>query len=102
MAMPLYSHPDRPDSKNGDGSEFKKITDAYEILKNDDIRNEYHEFVDHPERFYQHYATFMRRRMFGHQVCRIELHRAAANHMLSVRLALLCRRVSGRFCLWCS
>lgn len=46
---------------------FRRIANAYEILKDEAVRAEYNEFVDHPERFFQHYATWMRRRYFGHQ-----------------------------------
>jgi len=39
---------------------FRAIATAYDVLKGEDTRREYEDMLDHPERYYQHYARYMR------------------------------------------
>jgi DnaJ-class molecular chaperone len=39
-----------PDKNGGSDDKFVKIRLAYDILRDEHTRNEYHEFLDHPER----------------------------------------------------
>lgn len=42
---------------------FKEITTAYEILREDDARNDYNYMLDNPSEYYAHYYRYYRRRM---------------------------------------
>lgn len=53
-------HPDIKDT--GDEEAFKKIANAYEILKDDEARRDYDYMLDHPEAYYQNYYRYYRRK----------------------------------------
>lgn len=42
---------------------FQKLANAYEILKDEETRNDYDYMLDHPEEYYQHYYSYYRRRV---------------------------------------
>ncbi|XP_075219168.1 dnaJ homolog subfamily C member 25 homolog [Lycorma delicatula] len=42
---------------------FKRVANAYEILKDDESRNDYDYMLDHPEQFYSHYYRYYSRRV---------------------------------------
>lgn len=42
---------------------FKEITTAYEILREDDARNDYNYMLDNPSEYYAHYYRYYRRRI---------------------------------------
>lgn len=46
-------HPDNRET--GDEQMFKKIANAYEILKDEEARRDYDYMLDHPEAYYQNY-----------------------------------------------
>jgi DnaJ homolog subfamily C member 25 len=46
-------HPDN--QATGNETEFKRIANAYEILRDDDARKDYDYMLDNPEAYYQHY-----------------------------------------------
>lgn len=46
-------HPDNRET--GDVTMFKKIATAYEILKDEEARQDYDYMLDHPEAYYQNY-----------------------------------------------
>lgn len=59
-------HPDlhrTTDTKAEAEVQFKHIATAYEILKDDDSRNNYDYMLDHPDEYYAHYYRYYRRRV---------------------------------------
>lgn len=45
-----------PDNRlSGDEQMFKKIANAYEILKDDESKKDYDYMLDNPQAYYQHY-----------------------------------------------
>lgn len=42
---------------------FKKIANAYEILKDEESRNDYNYMLDNPQEYYAHYYRYYRRRV---------------------------------------
>ncbi|XP_022186203.1 dnaJ homolog subfamily C member 25 homolog [Nilaparvata lugens] len=59
-------HPDMhrdPDEKIEAANKFKEIANAYEILKDEESRNDYDYMLDHPEEVYSHYYRYYRRRV---------------------------------------
>ncbi|GAB1598414.1 dnaJ homolog subfamily C member 25-like [Argonauta hians] len=59
-------HPDRfkeEEEKATATAMFQKIASAYEILKDDEQRNDYNYMLDHPEEYYSHYFYYYRRTM---------------------------------------
>ncbi|XP_070501923.1 dnaJ homolog subfamily C member 25 homolog [Chironomus tepperi] len=53
-------HPDMRET--GDEEIFKKIANAYEILKDEDARKDYDYMLEHPEAYYQNYYRYYRRK----------------------------------------
>lgn len=52
----VYARKFHPDNKaTGDELEFKRIANAYEILKDDEARKDYDYMLDNPEAYYQNY-----------------------------------------------
>jgi DnaJ-class molecular chaperone len=70
--LAMKSHPD----KGGDTEVFKKISEAYEILSDEDKRNEY----DNPRQQFNPFDVFGQ--MFGRQVRRLQDHR----HVIKISL----------------
>lgn len=59
-------HPDLhrdPQDKLDAEENFKRIANAYEILKDEESRNDYDYMLDHPEEVYSHYYRYYRRRV---------------------------------------
>lgn len=59
-------HPDRfrtPDDKADAEKKFMQIASAYEVLKDDESREEYNYMLDHPEEMWSNYYRYYRRRM---------------------------------------
>lgn len=59
-------HPDKHRdelAKQEAGEKFKEISTAYEILRDDDSRNDYNYMLDNPSEYYAHYYRYYRRRM---------------------------------------
>eukprot|EP00188_Purpureofilum_apyrenoidigerum_P004284 Plantae.Rhodophyta-Purpureofilum_apyrenoidigerum.ctg4755.p1 GENE.Plantae.Rhodophyta-Purpureofilum_apyrenoidigerum.ctg4755~~Plantae.Rhodophyta-Purpureofilum_apyrenoidigerum.ctg4755.p1 ORF type:complete len:307 (-),score=81.57 Plantae.Rhodophyta-Purpureofilum_apyrenoidigerum.ctg4755:1621-2541(-) len=54
----LELHPDRNPSKDAN-KEFQRIANAYQILTDDKKREEYEDFLDHPEKYYWYYLEHM-------------------------------------------
>lgn len=58
-----------PDLKKGDEAKaeaeekFKLVATAYEILKDDDSRNDYDYMLDNPDEYYAHYYRYYRKRL---------------------------------------
>lgn len=50
-------HPDIRDT--GDEDQFKRIANAYEILKDEEARRDYDYMLDNPEAYYQNYYRFV-------------------------------------------
>ena len=50
-------HPDNRET--GDEFLFKKIANAYEILKDDEARKDYDYMLDNPEAYYQNYYRYL-------------------------------------------
>lgn len=64
-ALAKKHHPDkaRSDEAKVVAEEmFKQIANAYEILRDEESRTEYNDMLDNPEKFYQHYYRYYRRR----------------------------------------
>ncbi|PAV78036.1 hypothetical protein WR25_00920 [Diploscapter pachys] len=60
------SHPDRfrdPEEKTKAEARFRVIATAYETLKDDQIKEEYDYYLDHPEERFYNYYQYYRRRM---------------------------------------
>jgi len=53
-------HPDNRET--GDELMFKRIANAYEILKDEEARRDYDYMLDHPEAYYQNYYRYYRRK----------------------------------------
>ena len=52
----LFARKFHPDNREtGDEFMFKKIANAYEILKDEEARRDYDYMLDHPEAYYQNY-----------------------------------------------
>ncbi|CAH1114483.1 unnamed protein product [Psylliodes chrysocephalus] len=61
----LY-HPDlhrTPEAKEIAEEQFKKIANAYEILKDEEARSDYDYMLDNPDEYYAHYYRYYRRRV---------------------------------------
>lgn len=59
-------HPDRFKTEEEKATAtvmFQKIANAYEILKDEEQRNDYNYMLDHPEEYYSHYFYYYRRTM---------------------------------------
>jgi len=59
-------HPDRfrsQEEKESAEKKFLQIAAAYEVLKDDESREEYNYMLDHPEEMWQNYYRYYRRRM---------------------------------------
>nr|CAI5857689.1 unnamed protein product [Callosobruchus analis] len=59
-------HPDlhrSAEAKEQAAERFKIIASAYEILKDDDSRNDYDYMLDNPDEYYSHYYRYYRRRV---------------------------------------
>ncbi|KAL5006640.1 hypothetical protein ScPMuIL_015446 [Solemya velum] len=59
-------HPDmhKDEEKKEDAvKKFQRIANAYEILKDEEQRNNYDYMLDHPEEYYSHYYYYYRRKM---------------------------------------
>lgn len=59
-------HPDvhrDPQDKLDAEENFKRVANAYEILKDEESRNDYDYMLDHPEEVYSHYYRYYRRRV---------------------------------------
>ena len=59
-------HPDlhrTEEAKKEAETQFKLIATAYEILKDDDSRNDYDYMLDNPDEYYAHYYRYYRRRV---------------------------------------
>lgn len=59
-------HPDRfktPEEKELGEKKFMQIAAAYEVLKDDESREEYNYMLEHPEEMWQNYYRYYRRRM---------------------------------------
>ncbi|KAI0214166.1 hypothetical protein LSAT2_000751 [Lamellibrachia satsuma] len=59
-------HPDRHKTKKAKEEAhemFMKIANAYEILKDEEARNDYNYMLDNPEEYYAHYYRYYRRRV---------------------------------------
>uniref|UniRef100_A0A1B6KEU4 J domain-containing protein n=1 Tax=Graphocephala atropunctata TaxID=36148 RepID=A0A1B6KEU4_9HEMI len=59
-------HPDmyrKEEEKTEAEANFKRIANAYEILKDDETRNDYDYMLDHPEEVYSHYYRYYRKRL---------------------------------------
>ena len=59
-------HPDRfqdPEKKAEAEKKFMQIAAAYEVLKDDESREEYNYMLDHPEEMWANYYRYYRRRM---------------------------------------
>lgn len=59
-------HPDvhkGEDAKKEAEEQFKRIATAYEILKDEEARNDYDYMLDNPDQYYAHYYRYYRRRM---------------------------------------
>eukprot|EP00095_Tigriopus_kingsejongensis_P002598 maker-scaffold632_size121914-snap-gene-0.23 protein:Tk02598 transcript:maker-scaffold632_size121914-snap-gene-0.23-mRNA-1 annotation:"homolog dnj-2 precursor" len=59
-------HPDRfksEEDKDVAGKKFMQIAAAYELLRDDESREEYDYMLDHPEEMWQNYYRYYRRRM---------------------------------------
>lgn len=54
-------HPDNRET--GDETAFKKIANAYEILKDDEARKDYDYMLDNPEAYYQNYYRYLSKLM---------------------------------------
>lgn len=59
-------HPDShrtEEAKKEAEEQFKLIATAYEILKDDEARNDYNYMLDNPQEYYAHYYRYYRRRV---------------------------------------
>lgn len=59
-------HPDRyrgEEEKKDAEERFKAIATAYEILRDEEARNDYNYMLDNPSEYYAHYYRYYRRRM---------------------------------------
>lgn len=59
-------HPDlhrTPEAKEIAEEQFKKIANAYEILKDEESRSDYDYMLDNPDEYYAHYYRYYRRRV---------------------------------------
>jgi len=59
-------HPDRhqgQEAKHEAAEKFKAIATAYEVLKDEDMRNDYDYMLDNPEDYYRNYYHYYRRRI---------------------------------------
>ncbi|KAL1457035.1 hypothetical protein WDU94_001712 [Cyamophila willieti] len=65
-ALAKKHHPDKARSTEDKATAeeiFKQIANAYEILRDEESRNEYNDMLDNPDQFYQHYYRYYRRRV---------------------------------------
>ncbi|XP_042887504.1 dnaJ homolog subfamily C member 25 homolog [Penaeus japonicus] len=70
------THPDRfkdPEEKRVAEERFQLLATAYDILRDDEAREDYDYMLDHPEQFYQNVYRAWRRRMAPHVDVRIVL-----------------------------
>lgn len=64
--LALEHHPDKhkgEEAKKSAEEIFKEIITAYEILRDNDARNDYNYMLDNPSEYYAHYYRYYRRRM---------------------------------------
>jgi DnaJ family protein C protein 25 len=51
-----------PDQRTGDEELFKRVANAYEILKDEEARRDYDYMLDNPSAYYQNYYRYYRRK----------------------------------------
>lgn len=59
-------HPDlhrTPEAKENAEIQFKRVANAYEILKDEESRTDYDYMLDNPDEYYAHYYRYYRRRV---------------------------------------
>lgn len=59
-------HPDvhrTPEAKENAEVQFKRVANAYEILKDEESRTDYDYMLDNPDEYYAHYYRYYRRRV---------------------------------------
>lgn len=59
-------HPDlhrTPEAKEVAETQFKRIANAYEILRDEEARSDYDYMLDNPDEYYAHYYRYYRRRV---------------------------------------
>lgn len=59
-------HPDlhrTPEAKEEAAEQFKRIANAYELLKDEESRTDYDYMLDNPDEYYAHYYRYYRRRV---------------------------------------
>jgi len=65
--LALKHHPDKvidPEAKKEADVHFKKLTNAYDILRDEEFRSDYDYMLDHPDQFYMNYYRAWRRRNY--------------------------------------
>ncbi|XP_042227131.1 dnaJ homolog subfamily C member 25 homolog [Homarus americanus] len=75
-AVASKTHPDKfqdPEEKKIAEERFRILSTAYDILRDDEAREDYDYMLDHPEQFYQNVYRAWRRRMAPHVDVRIVL-----------------------------
>ncbi|XP_071517357.1 dnaJ homolog subfamily C member 25 homolog [Panulirus ornatus] len=75
-AVASKTHPDKfqdPEEKKIAEERFRLLSTAYDILRDDEAREDYDYMLDHPEQFYQNVYRAWRRRMAPHVDVRIVL-----------------------------
>ncbi|KAK7070875.1 DnaJ subfamily C member 25 [Halocaridina rubra] len=75
-AVASKTHPDKfqdPEDKKIAEERFRLLSTAYDILRDDEAREDYDYMLDHPEEFYQNVYRAWRRRMAPHVDVRIVL-----------------------------
>ncbi|KAK8752986.1 hypothetical protein OTU49_001818, partial [Cherax quadricarinatus] len=75
-AIASKTHPDKfldPEEKKVAEERFRILSTAYDILRDDEAREDYDYMLDHPEQFYQNVYRAWRRRMAPHVDVRIVL-----------------------------
>ena len=87
-------HPDRfqkKEEKEEAEKTFLKIAAAYDVLKDEESREEYNYMLDHPEEMWQNYYRYYRRRMAPKvSVHRGPIHKENFWLELSLRCGLKC------------
>lgn len=64
--LSLLYHPDKnPDPEAA--KNYTLISQAYDVLKDENTRSEYNDLIDNPEKYYRHYASYFSRKFLGPQ-----------------------------------